>query len=180
MIPVRAKEEICEIRAAHCTISDKPVFLGQIREIAQKFNCRIICFNAEMLAGRRHAEAAVRCAARSFGSGGRNISNTPEMEALLYAAGSRQCHIAASFGPHAGDNHLWICCYPVHQGIWSALASLVHFPQDDSPWERIDETRRKTLMHYFGITQEECDALDAGHTLVDMVVERVVLLQILR
>lgn len=179
MIPVSANKETCEIRAAHCTISDKPAFLGQIQEIAQKFTCRIICFNAEMLAGRRHAEAAVRCAARSFGAG-KNISNTPEMEALLYAAGSRQCHIAASFGPHAGENHLWICCYPEPAGVWGALESLVHFTEDDTSWERIDDTRRKTLMHHFAITQEECDALDAGHTLVDLVVERVVLLQILR
>ena len=179
MIPVRTEEETCEIRAAHCTISDKPAFLGQIQEIAQKFKCRIICFNAEMLAGRTHAEAAVRCAARSCGAG-RNISNTPEMEALPYAAGSRQCHIATSFGPHTGENRLWICCYPVHEGIWSALESLVNVRVDDISWERIDETKRKILIHHFAITQEECDALEAGHTLVDLVVERVVLLQITR
>lgn len=173
-----AEETSCGIRAARCDIKDKMEFLGRIREIAQRYDLRIICFNADMMAGRRHAEAAVRLAVRSFRTGS-CISNTLEMEALLYAAGSRQCHVAVSFGPHTGDNHLWICCYPEHGEAWRALETLVRF-QDDDSWEQIDAEKRTPLMRHFAITPEECDTLDAENTLTDLVVERVALLPIVR
>lgn len=168
----------CGIRAARCDIGDKTEFLGRIREIAQRNNLRIVCFNADMMAGRRHAEAAIRLAARSFGTG-TCISNTLEMEALLYAAGSRQCHVAASFGPRTGDNRLWICCYPEHGEAWRELEALVQFQNDDA-WDLIDAEKQNALMRHFAITPEECDTLDAENTFADLVVERVALLQIMR
>ena len=40
------------------------------------------------------------------------ISNSFEMEALLFAAGSRQCLVAALFGIQEGENRIFVCSYP--------------------------------------------------------------------
>ena len=64
--------------------------------------------------------AAVAQAARAFQEG-TNISNTLEMEALLYAAGSRQCNIASSFGIHEGENRIYLCCSPGGRGYGQHL-----------------------------------------------------------
>ena len=55
------------------------------------------------------------------------ISNTLEMESLLFAAGTRQCSIAASFGIHEGENSVYVCCYPARTSVWTALDPLFHF-----------------------------------------------------
>src|SRR5512137_1216467 len=77
-----------EIRAARCTIRDLEAFLRDLRKIATRCDTHIICFNADLIAGRTHAAFAVTQAVRAF-EGGAAISNTLEMESLLYAAGSR-------------------------------------------------------------------------------------------
>ena len=167
-----------EIRAARCTIEDKPGFLLRLKVCAERFDTHIICFNADMLAGRRHAEAAVRHAIRSF-EAGVAISNTLEMEALLYAAGSRQCNVAASFGIREGENRLWVCCYPTHEEVWDALEPVMQF-QDGSGWDIIDRRKQELLMPVFGITKEELDSLDHTDRFTDLVLERVALLEVIR
>ena len=167
-----------EIRAALCSIDDMPAFLLMLKEISRRFDTHIICFNADMLAGRRHAESAVRHAVRSFEAGD-SISDTIEMEALLYAAGSRQCNVAVSFGLHNGENHLWVCCSPPRKNVWVALTPVLHV-QDDKTWEGIDPDKRSRLMKIFKISKEECQSLDAGDRIADLVIERVALLDVLR
>ena len=168
----------CKIRAATCRIPDVPAFLSRLRDVAKQFSTHIICFNADMLAGKRHAETALRYAVRSCRKGVA-ISNTLEMEALLYAAGSRQCNVAASFGIHEGENHLWVCCYPLTTGIWDALSTDFSFPRD-SDLDSIDEGKRDALMKIFGITPEELSALDSPEKVADLVLERVALLEVQR
>ena len=94
-----------------CTIRDLAAFLRDLRAVAADHDTHIICFNADMIAGRVHALSAVARAVRAFEEGD-TISNTLEMESLLFAAGSRQCNIAASFGIHEGENRVYICCFP--------------------------------------------------------------------
>jgi KEOPS complex subunit Cgi121 len=168
----------CDIRAALCSVADKPGFLLILKEIAQKFNTHIICFNADMLAGRRHAESAVLHAVRSFRKGSA-ISNSLEMEALLYAAGSRQCSIAASFGIHEGENHLWVCCYPPGEGVWDALTTVINV-QDGAPWEGVDQKKREKLIQIFEISTEESDTDERPDRIADLVLERVALLDVIR
>jgi KEOPS complex subunit Cgi121 len=173
-----AGTDMVEIRAALGSIDDKPAFLLMLKETARRFNTHIICFNADMLAGRRHAESAVMHAVRSFGTGD-SISDTLEMEVLLYAAGSRQCSVAVSFGLHDGENHLWVCCTPPRERVWVALAPVLHV-QDDKIWDGIDPDKRKRLMKIFKITKEECFSLDNRNRIADLVIERVALLDVLR
>jgi KEOPS complex subunit Cgi121 len=169
----------CEIRAATCRIDDKAAFLDRLKEVSGQTGTHIICFNADMLAGKRHADAAVRHAIRSFRS--RNaISNSLEMEALLYAAGSRQCNVGISFGIHEGENRLWVCCYPDSQVAWTTLAPVFAFPNNEGTWSNIDIKKRDVLMDLFRISREELDTLEFPEGLTDLVLERVALLEVIR
>ena len=101
----------CEIQYADMTIQDRAAVLEVLRKIARHYAASIVCFDAEKMAGRAHAEAALRHAHRSFEQGSM-ISNSFEMEALLYAAGTWECSAAVSFGLHEGKNRLFVCCCP--------------------------------------------------------------------
>jgi KEOPS complex subunit Cgi121 len=166
-----------DIRAAYCTITDRSAFLRDLRTVATDHNTHIICFNADMIAGRVHAVAAITQAVRAFNEG-LNISNTLEMESLLYAAGSRQCNIAASFGIHDGENRTWVCCFPQQEKIWLPLKPLFQDTQED--WDTIDHERKKRLVKTFSISSEEIEAAGGDRYIVNLVLERVALLQVLK
>ena len=91
MYPLSAASDI---RPARCSVRNPAAFLQDLRVVAAEHNTRIICFNVDMIAGRIHAATAVARAVRAFEEGV-TISNTLEMEALLFAAG-------AALRPRAG------------------------------------------------------------------------------
>ena len=165
-----------DIQSATCFIADRDAFLRNIRTIAESFNTHIICFNAGMLAGKRHAQVALQHAVRSFHNGSM-VSNTLEMEALLFAAGSRQCSVAASFGVCTGDNSMFVCCYPTRDGVWNALLPLISTTDQD--WDGIDHQKQTHLMELFGITNEEI-ATCSRDCLTELVLERIALLEVYR
>jgi KEOPS complex subunit Cgi121 len=173
---IPAGDIACDVLAATCFIEDRVAFLHKIRTIAESFDTRIICFNADMLAGKRHARTALHHAVRSFRNGSM-VSNTLEMEALLFAAGSRQCSVAASFGVHDGDNTLLVCCYPTREGIWNALIPPLNITNQGG--DVINPQKRAYLMELFGITEEEI-ATSSGDRLTDLVLERIALLEVYR
>jgi KEOPS complex subunit Cgi121 len=166
-----------DIRPARCTIHDLAAFLLNLRAVAADHDTHVICFNADMIAGRVHAAAAVARAVRASEEGD-TISNTLEMESLLFAAGSRQCTIAASFGVHEGENRVYICCYPARAGIWTALEPLFRIVRES--WDTIDPEKRRLLMETFMISAEEIAAAGGNERIVDLVLERVALLQVMR
>jgi KEOPS complex subunit Cgi121 len=166
----------CDVRAATCFIENRDSILQKIRTIAESFDTHIICFNADMLAGKRHALSALHHAVRSFHNGSM-VSNTLEMEALLYSSGSRQCSVAASFGVHDGDNSMFVCCYPSRHGIWDALMPLLDIT--DQEWDCIGSQKQAYLMDLFGITPEEIDT-GSGDRIVELVLERIALLEVYR
>ncbi|MFA4860804.1 KEOPS complex subunit Cgi121 [Methanoregula sp.] len=168
-----------DIRAATCAIADRAVFLEAIRAVAEAHNTHIICFNADMLVGIKHVMAALDHAIRSFREG-RAISNTLEMEALLYAAGSRQCSIGASFGIHEGNNRLWVCCCPGPcEEVFTELRPVMEFVSGDS-WNWIDPERQARLMKLFDISSKELLTLKDESRFMDLVLERVALLDVMR
>lgn len=169
-----SKNTSCGIRAAEFAVTDQEGMLQKIREIARRNETHIVCFDAEKLAGCRHAETAIRLAERSFFHGS-PISNSFEMEALLYASGSRQCNAAVSFGLHEGANTAYVCCCPDKEAAWKDLGQIMHFtgdfPRDITP------EKSSRLMELFGITAEELEA--AGHDrIAELVLERVALLEV--
>jgi KEOPS complex subunit Cgi121 len=156
------------------TSRDRAAVLEVLRKIARHYSANIVCFDAEKLAGLAHTEAALRHAHRSFKQGSM-ISNSFEMEALLYAAGTRQCSAAVSFGLHEGKNHLFVCCCPAPGGIWEDLA--LHMQFNDDPEENISPQKAARLAVLFDITPEEIEATGQDR-IRDLVLERVALLDV--
>jgi KEOPS complex subunit Cgi121 len=169
-------EIACDVLAATCFIEDRVAFLSKIRTIAESFNTRIICFNAEMLAGKRHARMALFHAIRSFNRR-TMVSNTLEMEALLFAAGSRQCSVAALFGIHEGENSLLVYCYPTRGEVWDALTPPLNITNQDE--DIISPHKREYLMELFEITEEEIASCSKDH-ITELVLERIALLEVYR
>lgn len=169
-------EERYEIRQAKMTVKDRDVSLHMIQEIARNHSTHIVCFDADKLAGLEHAEAALRHARRSILSA-KPISNSFEMEALLFASGSRQCSVAGLFGIHEGENKMFVCSYPVKEEVWKALSHHMHFVTET----RDDWNAHKVakLMSLFGVTNDEIEVV--GHErLKDLILERIALLEVSR
>lgn len=170
-------EAACDIYPAIFTVDENVVFLRKVRRIAGICGTHIILFDADRLAGRDHVEAALRHAWRSW-TRGEPIANSIEMEALLYAAGTRQCQVAASFGIHPGENRAYIAVCPPAPGVRDRLAGLVTFVDEDRE-EEIGPEKRERLADFFGITPEEV-AVVGEDRFRDLVLERVALLDVYR
>jgi KEOPS complex subunit Cgi121 len=165
-----------EIRQAKITVDDRHAFLRMIQAIARSYSTHIVCFDADKLAGRAHAEAALQHAQRSFFSE-RPISNSFEMEALLFAAGSRQCLVAALFGIQEGENRMFVCSCPVNEAIWQDLSPYMHF--ETETWDEMTPDKEARLMILFSITQEELDVVGRDR-MKDLILERIALLHVNR
>ena len=158
------------------TVDNRSEFLSAIQSIAQKNSTYIICFNADNMAGHRHVKAALHYAQRSFFSG-KSISNSFEMEALLFAAGSRQCNMAVSFGIHEQENAVFVCSCPVNGNVWEELSHHMHFVSE--AWEEITPEKEGRLRSFFSITPEEIGMV-GSERIVDLVLERIALLEVYR
>lgn len=165
------------IRRAIFRVSGCARFLGELRAIGAARGTRIICFNADLMAGREHAEAAVLRALRAV-EAGTAISASLEMEALLYASGNRQCSVAERFGLHEGENRAWVCLCPPVEAAFRDLAGILEFVEDNG--EILTPEKQGRLMEAFGITPEELAAAGGPGRLRDLVLERVALLEVYR
>ena len=164
------------IRAAVFRVPACSSFLGKIRAVATARNTSIVCFNADLMAGRGHAAAAVSRALRAARAR-TMISSSLEMEALLYASGNRQCSVAERFGIHEGENRAYVCLCPPSGAAFGDLSGFMTFVDED--WEVIPAEKRERLREAFGITDEELQAAGPGR-LADLVLERVALLEVYR
>ena len=165
-----------EVRTAIFRVSGCARFLGDLRAVASAHGTRIICFNADLIAGRAHVDAAIVRALRAVHSG-TAISSSLEMEALLYASGSRQCTTAERFGIHEGKNRAYVCFLPPDEPAFRDLSALMEFVDED--WESLSDQKRERLREAFGITPAELEAAGPGR-LRDLVLERVALLEVYR
>jgi len=165
-----------EIRQARMTIDDRDAFLRVIQGIARLYSIHIVCFDADKMAGLDHAKAAIRHAQRSFFSG-KQISNSFEMEALLFAAGSRQCQVAALFGIQEGENTMFVCSYPVNENVWRDLSHHMQFI--DEKCDDMTSDKEARLVSLFSITQEEIDVVGRDR-IKDLILERIALLYVNR
>jgi Uncharacterized conserved protein len=163
------------IRYATAAITDKKAFLSRVHAAADRHRTRIVCFDADKIAGRRHAEKALRLAYRAE-SEGTMIANSFEMEALLYAAGTRQCSLAVPFGIHENENRLYVCCCPDVPAAWQDLASCMAFVPE--PPQQLSPEKAARLAGLFDITPDEIAAVGGAERLTDLVLERVALLEV--
>ncbi|MDI6718660.1 MAG: KEOPS complex subunit Cgi121 [Methanomicrobiales archaeon] len=175
-MPAGPEDAGCEIlQAVFCT-EDPSRFVQELRRLARTFGIAIVSFDAEKMAGRAHVEAALRHARRSCRRGD-CIASSFEMEALLYAAGTRQCALAAGFGVHAGWNRAYIALCPPSPPAAAALEGLVAMVEED--WEILPAEKRRRLADLFGITPQEIEAAGPDR-IPDLVLERVALLDVLK
>ena len=164
-----------EIRYAEATVEDPDRSLAAVRGIAEETGSRIVLFDAERMAGRAHVESALRHAVRSFERGD-PIARSLEMEALLYAAGSRQTRIGRTFGLHEGRNRWYVAVSTPAEPAWGRLEAIVSFVPDPGA---LDPAHRSRLCALFGITPEELGVV-GEERLVELVLERVALLDAFR
>jgi KEOPS complex subunit Cgi121 len=166
----------CEIHQVSLHIEDERRFLDNIRQVSRDYASIIVLLNADNMAGVAHVESAILHAFRAYKEK-TCISNSLEMEALLYAAGSRQCSIATRFGIHRGLNRVYLCICPPDNQVWDHLFPRVTEVWED--WELIDAGKAGRLMELFSITPEELSVVGAGG-IRDLVLERVALLEVYR
>ena len=167
----------CSIRQVRTCIQDLDSFLNQIREIAGKRNTRIIFFDACRMAGMAHVESALVHALRAWKEG-TMISSRIEMEALLFASGSRQIMHASAFGVHPGKNAAYLCLCPDVGEAWNDLLAFCD-AADDEDWETLTQQKTDCLCQLFSITPQELGVAGTGR-LKELVLERVALLEVYR
>jgi KEOPS complex subunit Cgi121 len=99
------------------------------------------------------------------------------MEALLFAAGSRQCNMAPLFGIHEHENVMYVCSCPVNESVWEDLSYLMHFVTET--WDKITPEKEERLKSFFSINDGEL-ALVGRARIIDLVLERIALLEVNR
>jgi KEOPS complex subunit Cgi121 len=162
----------CSIRQVEFTVSDIPDFLGHLRTLSTDCGSHIILFDKDMMAGRGHVDSALFHAFRAKGSD-TCVSSSVEIEALLYAAGSRQVIEGTKFGIHEGINLAYLCLCPDNEEVWRTLSREMKETPDN--WEEINEEKKSRLISIFNVTAEEL-AVAGESRLKDLVMERVALL----
>ena len=163
-----------DIKKVTFRVSDIESLLSWLRDISHRNGVNIICFNADMLAGQDHVISAIIHAKRAMKNGS-CVSSSFEIEALLYAAGSRQCQDAVKFGVHQGSNHDFLCIYPINSIAWSELSKAMTVSSED--WEMMTDEKSNILISLFGITDEEL-SVTGKDRLKDLILERVALLDV--
>lgn len=171
-----AKEKECTVLQFRVRIEDPEEFLQCVRDIGSRYGVSVIFFDAAMMAGIAHVRSALFHALRAFREG-RAISNSAEMEALLYACGSRQCHHAVRFGIHRGRNDAYLCVCPGNDAAVMELLRYGEISHED--WEALDPEKIARIREVFGITREEVDVVGISR-LSELVLERVALLEVYR
>ena len=159
------------VRYATVTVDNPGELLAAVRWVAGETGTRIVLFDAERMAGREHVESALAHAARSW-TRGDPIARTFEMEALLYAAGTRQTRIGQTFGLHEGENRCWIAVAPPDDRAWTLLVGVFRFEPEPTG---LSPDHRQRLCDLFGITEAELGVVGEDR-LAELVLERVALL----
>jgi len=171
------KTSRCKLYQFRLNITNPGDFLYYIRNLGESEGATIVLFNADRMAGQAHVVSALTHAFRAFERGD-PISNSVEMESLLYAAGSRQCEQGTEFGVHPGENRVYLCICPENKQVETALQQIGDNCNGED-WELISEEKRCLLKELFGITNEELGVVGVSR-LQDLVLERVALLEVYR
>jgi KEOPS complex subunit Cgi121 len=164
----------CYLSWVRIYIEDKIEFLNWIHNLAEKYQITIACLNHQMIAGQAHIETAVIHALRNREEG-RAIAKTPEMEILLYCAGTRQTSEVYRFSLVNGENDICLCIIPPDKKclseLFSRIEELKEKLNDMSAKKKVD------IMEWFNISQKELDLVGEDR-LIDLVRERSALLTV--
>ena len=178
MLKVLGDENILvEIHQVRFHVEDNQRFLQTLRSLGKENQCTFICFNRNSVVGKKHVEVAIRFAFRSFNSYS-PISRSIEVEALLYAAGTRQTGLIGTFGIQTGKNDCYLCILPPVERGESDLREFMKFV-DEENWEDLPQKKIQHLQKLFGITDDEIHVTGIER-ISDLILERVALLNINR
>lgn len=169
--------DACLIQQVSFEVSDVSHFLKELRDIGTKYGVCIVCLDRNVMAGQRHVRSAIDHAFRSHDEGV-NIARTPEIEILLFAAGTRQTSLTWPFGVHPGMNEAYLCICPGNEQALLELSSTFD-DRNEEDWEVISEEKMHVLQRLFHITDEELLVV-GSERIQDLVCERVALLEILK
>ncbi len=136
----------CRLKEADLQIENVSAFLNILKDTADDKKIHIICLNRENIAGALHIESALFHAARSW-LNDKSISNSFEMEVLLYASGTRQCSSAANFGLKAGKNKLFVCLCKIEKStdVKTETEISAIFKYEDQAFDDISRKIQETL-----------------------------------
>lgn len=162
-----------EIIEGELHVKDVDDFLARINDIASKYDVIIQVMDANKIANTDHIRFATEKAIGSMRDA-TNISNSLEMEILLYASGKHQIKDALEMGVSTGKNKVGIVILGGNRGkARSELTSII----DERPVLRYSEDKRDSILRFFGITGDEISA--TGEEKIPMLVrERVALLDV--
>ncbi|PWR72254.1 KEOPS complex subunit Cgi121 [Methanospirillum lacunae] len=166
-----------EVHQVRFHVTENKDFLQKLRALGKKSKCSLICVDRNSVAGRRHVEAALHFAFRSFKSDS-PISRSLEVESLLYAAGTRQTGLIGPFGVKPGENECYLCLIPPSDEAEKELHEFMDFV-DHENWEEISSEKLQCLQKLFGISENELQ-ITGIERITDLVLERVALLNINR
>jgi KEOPS complex subunit Cgi121 len=156
-------------------IADLPVFLKQIHKIASENKVTIQGLNADLIAGEKHLHFAVGKALKAVASGS-NVAKDPGIEIMRYAAGERQIERSFSIGLHEGENNAVFMLLGKMDDLLVAYSELQKLIAEKPCSELLaySGSKRKGILSFFGITDEEIDASGEEH-IPELVIERVAL-----
>ena len=169
--------ELCLIKQVSFEVREVKPFLQELRDIGSQYGVCIVCLDRNVMAGQRHVRSAIGHAFRSHDERA-NIARTPEIEILLYAAGTRQTSLTRPFGVHQGMNEAYLCICPGNEQVAIELSSLFD-DRDKEDWEAISEEKMHVLQDLFHITDEELRVVGSDR-IQDLVCERVALLEVFK
>jgi len=143
--------------------------LKTVTDIAESCESSTVIIDAAKVAGKRHIEAAVHHAKRSFATG-TAIARTLPMEILVYVSGQRQCSFAAKFGLHSGYNTVYTV---IEGGDEQKTADLLK--QSVLTEGPVKDAEKTVLMQEFEISAEELEVVGTGR-IEELVIERIALI----
>ena len=169
---------VLNIISGEIEIEDVGGFLDCVKKISTKYNVIVQVMDSNKVAGARHLECAVQKAIQSTEQG-TNISNDLALEVLLYASGQRHIKKALKMGVSVGKNNVAIVIIGDSDKACHGASQMFKEMLKEKPTVEYSQSKKKEIMKFFGITEAEIKA--AGKERIqDLVIERVVLLDILK
>ncbi|WP_165074939.1 KEOPS complex subunit Cgi121 [Methanogenium sp. MK-MG] len=169
---------------ADAEITDIPAFLAAVHTTAGNLGAhtRIICINADRVAGRLHITTALAHACRTWFTDKNPIARSFEMEVLLWVAAGRQTSVAARFGAQKGTMPLWVVVVAAEESPTAEIArlpGLTLYPAPPATAEEMGAEKQARLMQDFSISEAELSTVGLKR-LPELVAERVALSAVYR
>jgi KEOPS complex subunit Cgi121 len=153
-------------------------FLKKIRKFSGENNLIIQIFNADLIYGKNHLVSSVKHAKRAFNTN-KNVTNSIEMEILLYASGERQIKLAISkMGVKIGNSKVAFVVLKdkgqIENITINKLMKLLGFSRED----KVLEGNKDKIVN-FGITEQEINTITESKY-GDLILEKVAMVDVIK